>query len=192
LVYWIVFASFVLLCITIALLTYVKIRSSQRGKGIKDDISTFNIASDKTAGNINIILVICLIGGVISGMLGVGGGIVMTPLMLELGVLPKVASSSANFLLFFTSVASSLLYILSGQIIWDYALVYTVLCTIASVVGSIYVAEYIKMTRKTYVLIFTLFYLMLASLVILPINGIKRVYYDVNRGIDIFQFHPFC
>jgi uncharacterized membrane protein YfcA len=190
LVYWIIFASFILLCITLALLTYVKVRTEQRNKR-KDD-STFNITSDKAATMINGIFLICFLGGIISGMLGVGGGIIMTPLMLEIGVSPKVASSSANFLLVFTSLASSILFILSGQVIWDYALFYTIFCTIASIIGSIYVNEYIKKTRRTYVLIFALFYLMLASLIILPINGVKRLVFELENGIHILKFHSFC
>jgi uncharacterized membrane protein YfcA len=77
----------------------------------------FKITSQEGSQQINQIMIICFIGGIISGMLGVGGGIVMAPLMLELGVEPKVTTSTSNFLLIFTSSAGTFLYFLSVIII---------------------------------------------------------------------------
>jgi uncharacterized membrane protein YfcA len=84
--------------------------------------SGFKITSSETARKINKILFICFLGGVISGMLGVGGGIVMAPLMLELGLEPRVAASTSNFLLIFTSSAGVILFILSVITIFNYFL----------------------------------------------------------------------
>jgi uncharacterized membrane protein YfcA len=125
-------------------------------------------------------------------MLGVGGGIVMAPLMLELNVNPKVTASTSNFLLMFTSSAGSLLFILSGQLIYDYSIAYAFVCTTASIFGSVYISAYIKKTNKTSILIYVLFYLMVISLIILPINGIKHAFYDLADGFDIFKMNSFC
>jgi uncharacterized membrane protein YfcA len=191
-IFWFCFIAFAIFLIVYAKIIYGKIRAEEEQRVFIGNNEDFRIGSDKTAQNIDKILFICFLGGIMSGMLGVGGGIVMTPLMLELGVLPKIASSTANFLLVFTASAGSFLFIISKQLIWDYAIFYAILCSIASVIGSIYISQYIKRTNKTSVLIYTLFYLMILSLVILPINGIKHAYYDLQSGFNIFEFRSFC
>jgi uncharacterized membrane protein YfcA len=125
-------------------------------------------------------------------MLGVGGGIIIAPLMLELNINPKVATSTSNFLLMFSSSAATILFILSGQLIYDYAITYSILCSLSSMIGSIYITDYIKRTNKNSILIYVLFYLMTISLVILPINGIKHAFYDMANGVEIFVFKSFC
>jgi uncharacterized membrane protein YagU involved in acid resistance len=191
-IYWFCFCAFAIFLVVYAKTIYNKIRKEEEQRVFLGNSEEFRIGSDKTAKRIDIILLFCFLGGIMSGMLGVGGGIVMTPLMLELGVLPKIASSTANFLLVFTSSAGSFLFIISKQLIWDYAIFYAILCSAASVIGSIYISAYIKRTNRTSVLIYTLFYLMILSLIILPINGIKHAYYDIKSGFNLFEFRSFC
>ena len=58
-----------------------------------------------------------LVGGFVSGLLGVGGGIVQVPVMnLLMGVPLKVATGTSNFLVGITAVASTFIYYASGRI----------------------------------------------------------------------------
>lgn len=58
-----------------------------------------------------------LLGGTVSGLLGVGGGIIQVPVMnLLMGVPLKVATGTSNFLLGITAVASTLIYYANGRI----------------------------------------------------------------------------
>ncbi|HET7079884.1 MAG TPA: sulfite exporter TauE/SafE family protein [Chloroflexia bacterium] len=58
-----------------------------------------------------------LLGGTISGLLGVGGGIVQVPVMhLLMGVPLKVATGTSSFLIGITAAASALIYYASGRI----------------------------------------------------------------------------
>ena len=55
--------------------------------------------------------------GVISALLGVGGGIVKVPLMhLAMGVPLKVATATSNLMVGITAAASAVIYLLRGQI----------------------------------------------------------------------------
>lgn len=108
---------FGLLCIWVTKISYIsmcKEYESQR-QSITPE-SGFKITSNESKGKINKVMFVCFLGGIISGMLGLGGGIVTTPLMLELGMTPRSAASTSNFLLIFTSSAGSLLFILSVNI----------------------------------------------------------------------------
>jgi hypothetical protein len=60
----------------------------------------------------------CVFAGVLAGMLGVGGGMVMQPLMLELGLLPDVAAATAAFMMLFTASSTTLQFTLNGMLDW--------------------------------------------------------------------------
>lgn len=59
----------------------------------------------------------CALAGMMGGMLGIGGGIVMAPLMLELGVNPQTTSSTSNFILIINSSTGFILFVLSVNLI---------------------------------------------------------------------------
>ena len=62
--------------------------------------------------------------GVISGLFGIGGGALMTPLMLIVFRFPPhVAVGTSMMMIFFSSVASSAGHIVQGHVAWGYALI---------------------------------------------------------------------
>lgn len=52
------------------------------------------------------------ISGVMAGLLGIGGGLILGPLLLELGLHPMVSTATSNFLVLFTSSSTSIQFIL--------------------------------------------------------------------------------
>jgi len=46
----------------------------------------------------------------LSSMLGLGGGVIFNPLLLDFGVLPAVASATGMFLVLFASGTNTILY----------------------------------------------------------------------------------
>jgi hypothetical protein len=52
------------------------------------------------------------ISGILAGLLGIGGGIILGPLLLELGLHPVVSTATTNFLVLFTSSSTSIQFIL--------------------------------------------------------------------------------
>ena len=62
---------------------------------------------------------LCLGAGILAGSLGVGGGMVMQPLMLELGMLPEVASATAAFMMLFTASSTTAQFTLLGLVDWE-------------------------------------------------------------------------
>jgi len=62
-------------------------------------------------------LSISYVAGVVSGLLGVGGGIIKVPTMNLVSKVPiKVASATSNFMIGVTAAASASLYFLRGQV----------------------------------------------------------------------------
>ena len=52
------------------------------------------------------------ISGVMAGLLGIGGGLIIGPLLLELGLHPIVSTATSNFMVLFTSSSTSIQFII--------------------------------------------------------------------------------
>ncbi|MCS1351834.1 sulfite exporter TauE/SafE family protein [Mechercharimyces sp. CAU 1602] len=62
----------------------------------------------------------CFIVGVISGTFGVGGGILLVPMMLIIFRFPtQVATSTSMYVILFSSLLGSLINIYQGHILWE-------------------------------------------------------------------------
>lgn len=59
------------------------------------------------------------ISGVMAGLLGIGGGLILGPLLLELGLHPVVSTATSNFLVLFTSSSTSIQFILLVYYIYN-------------------------------------------------------------------------
>ena len=58
------------------------------------------------------------ISGLLAGLLGIGGGLILGPLLLELGLHPVVSTATSNFLVLFTSSSTSIQFILLVIIVY--------------------------------------------------------------------------
>ncbi|KAL0426485.1 UNVERIFIED_CONTAM: Sulfite exporter TauE/SafE family protein 4 [Sesamum latifolium] len=63
-------------------------------------------AIEWTAANLAFCALCGVVGGTVGGLLGSGGGFVLGPLLLEIGVIPQVASATATFVMMFSSSLS--------------------------------------------------------------------------------------
>jgi len=96
--------------------------------------------------------IVCALAGFFAGMFGVGGGIVKGPLMLAMGVHPKVSSASSATMIFFTSFTATTSFIVFGLLVPDYAFVCLFIGFTATYVGQI-VLYYLmnKYQRNSYI-----------------------------------------
>lgn len=113
---FIIFVSFLLM-----VRKYLKpLRPSE--KGIKRTIIAED-GSEYTYGFHPVLAwVICFIVGMTSGLFGIGGGSLMVPAMILLfGFPPHMAVATSMFMIFFSSIASSISHIYLGNVNWLYA-----------------------------------------------------------------------
>jgi uncharacterized membrane protein YfcA len=103
--YWIIVGSFMLLCIVVYIIQIrylISLDKTKREVGYefhKADIIWTKGVSLKLA-------LVCLMGGTASGTLGIGGGLIYNPLLIELGKHPIVASSTGMYLVLYSSMAT--------------------------------------------------------------------------------------
>jgi uncharacterized membrane protein YfcA len=58
------------------------------------------------------LLIFALMGGWVSGALGLGGGAIFNPLLLSMGVPPPVSSATGMYMIMFSTAGSSIIYML--------------------------------------------------------------------------------
>ena len=72
------------------------------------------------------------IAGFIAGTIGIGGGVVLGPILLDLGIHPIVGTVTTNFLVLITSSSTTFQFILFEMLNFQYGF----LCIIFSALGS--------------------------------------------------------
>ncbi len=140
--------------------------------------------------NLNIAKAIA--GGFIAGLVGVGGGIVVTPMLLEAGLKPKETASTSNFLLVFTALVGTTLFIFQGSLRTDYGIFYAIFCSGATVLGNQFIKDYIKRTKKSSLIVFLVLYILVVSVIVLPINGIAHLISDIKSHASILELKNNC
>jgi uncharacterized membrane protein YfcA len=98
---------------------------------------------------------ICIGAGLCAGMFGIGGGIVQVPLMLQMGVNPKVASASSATMILYTSFTALTSFYVYGLLIVDYALVGLVIGCCVTFAGQIGLSMIIKQLGRDSLIIFS-------------------------------------
>ena len=92
-------------------------------------------------------LLMSLVAGVVAGLVGVGGGIVLGPMMLELGVLPQVSSATTGTMVLLTSSSAAAVFLLCGLIRTDYALALGVVALSGGFLGKVGVVIIVRRYR---------------------------------------------
>ena len=141
--------------------------------------------SPKSTMNLSIF---SIIAGTMAGMLGIGGGMVINPLLLELGLKPTVVASTSGFTILFTSSLSLAQTVLHGdislyQVGWFGSL---------SLVGSYGISALINFLTRKYkresLVLFMIAFVVFLALLIIPIYGIYKI---TIMGADL-TFQGFC
>ncbi|KAB2002195.1 hypothetical protein ES319_D11G049300v1 [Gossypium barbadense] len=97
-----------------------------------------------------------IIAGMVGGLLGLGGGFILGPLFLELGIPPQVASATSTFSMAFSSSMSVVQYYLLNRFPIPYAAYFVLVATIAAFTGQHVVRKIIAVLGRASIIIFIL------------------------------------
>ncbi|KAG7400039.1 hypothetical protein PHYBOEH_007107 [Phytophthora boehmeriae] len=120
----------------------------------------------------------CAFGGIIAGMFGVGGGLITGPIMIELGVVPEVASSTMAWMILYSSAAATAKYSLFNMIAWDWA---ALLCAVTFVVTSaaqIVILSFVRRTGRQSIVILCICVSMIIGTVLMTYQAAKTTIED--------------
>jgi uncharacterized membrane protein YfcA len=91
--------------------------------------------------NLKWVLFSSFFGGLVTGMVGLGGGTVDTTTMILIGVPMHMAAGSSTLAMFFTNAIGVTTHILLGNIIWDFAIPTGITVLIAGFLGARYASK---------------------------------------------------
>ena len=163
--FWFIFIIYIIIA---SYFIYVAIQKVQ----IKSEKKKKLIPGFKTEVSENLnkypirISLIGVFAGIVSCSCGIGGGTITNPVFIGIGMDPKESSSTSNFLIIVSCLASSFIFILAGQLKIGYGLILGGLCLTASFIGNYYILNYINKTGKTSVLLVIMEYFLLFSWVV--------------------------
>jgi len=125
--------------------------------------------------------------GLLAGCLGIGGGLVLSPLLLELGFYPPVASSISGMAVLVTSTSSLLVYGLAKKVYWEFVFLLMPLTFLSTLTGKILIDRYAERTNKQSVIIWSVSIFSMVCLIMLTSRGIIEL---VNS--PSFEFSSPC
>lgn len=133
---------------------------------------------------------ICAISGLMAGLFGVGGGIIKGPLMLEMGIMPSVASASAAAMILFTSAAASASFVVFGLLHPHYGAIFFVLGFVCTGVGQYGIGYLAKKHGRQSPIVFSIGGVICLSAVFVLINTVHA-----NWGVslqEVLRAHGVC
>ncbi|KAJ7538545.1 hypothetical protein O6H91_11G053800 [Diphasiastrum complanatum] len=135
--------------------------------------------------------VIALVTGILGGMLGIGGGMIINPILLEIGMLPQVAAATSALLVFFSSSLSVVQFWLMGRIPIEYATIFATLCFAFSGLGLLILQRAITKYGRASLIVFCLSFVMGLSAILMAFFGSLDVWGQYSRG-EYMGFHAPC
>jgi hypothetical protein len=114
---------------------------------------------------------------------------ILGPLMLVMGLHPRVSTATTATMIVLTSSSVAVLFITSGLVPWRYALCFLCASFVGAYVGKTYIDGYVKRTGKASILIF-----LLATIIALATIGTSYIVFTrlAEANWCFAGFNQFC
>ncbi|KAG2387586.1 hypothetical protein C9374_001180 [Naegleria lovaniensis] len=188
--YWlIVAASFPLLLLMSGIagiiLRYMHHKKEQHGYNYLDGDVRW------TTRNVTLIPLVFFTAGLAASLLGIGGGLVVGPLLLEMGVNPLVSVATSSFTVLLTGSSTAIQFLIMGVISWDYFCWYFVCGILSGIAGQIVVALLMKRFNRPSLIVFIIAIFIAISSILTGAMGIKSLVDNLMQG-GYFGFNNIC
>ncbi|CAH8331898.1 unnamed protein product [Eruca vesicaria subsp. sativa] len=126
--------------------------------------------------------VMALLAGLLGGVFGIGGGMLISPLLLQVGIAPEVTAATCSFMVLFSSTMSAIQYLLLGMEDTGTASLFAIVCFVASLVGLMVVQKVITQYGRASIIVFSVGIVMALSIVLMTSYGALDVWNDFVSG----------
>lgn len=144
-----------------------------------------------TATNLVFCALCGILGGTVGGLLGSGGGFILGPLLLEIGVIPQVASATATFVMMFSSSLSVVEFYLLKRFPIPYALYLMTASILAGFWGQCFIRKLIGILKRASIIVFILSGVIFASALTMGVIGIEKSIGMIHNH-EFMGFLDFC
>ncbi|KAL5053587.1 hypothetical protein RYX36_034269 [Vicia faba] len=132
-----------------------------------------------------------IVGGMVGGLLGFGGGFILGPLLLEIGVIPQVASATATFVMMFSSSLSVFEFYILKRFPIPYALYLVTVSVLAGFWGQFFVRKLVVFLGRASLIVFILSAVIFASSLTMGIVGTEKSIQMIQNN-EFMGFLGFC
>ncbi|KAL3536179.1 hypothetical protein ACH5RR_004640 [Cinchona calisaya] len=144
-----------------------------------------------TATNLAFCALCGILGGTVGGLLGSGGGFILGPLLLEIGVIPQVASATATFVMMFSSSLSVVEFYLLKRFPIPYALYLMSVSVLAGFWGQFFIRRLVAILKRASIIVFILSGVIFASAITMGVVGIEKSMKMIHNH-EFMGFLDFC
>ncbi|XP_060189193.1 sulfite exporter TauE/SafE family protein 2-like [Lycium barbarum] len=123
-----------------------------------------------------------LLAGILGGVFGIGGGMLISPLLIQVGITPEITAATCSFMVFFSSTMSAVQYLFLGMEHVNTALIFALVCLIASLIGLVVVQRAIEHHGRASLIVFSVGIVMALSTVLITSFGAVDVWRDYTSG----------
>eukprot|EP00945_MAST-04E_sp_MAST-4E-sp1_P002011 g2011.t1 len=131
------------------------------------------------------------ISGLLSSLLGIGGGMVIGPLLLEINLHPVVSNATTALMTLFTASAATLQYFVADTSTWDYFLWYVCITFCSGLIGRKVLQDYLKRTGKQAVVILLLAIVITIAAIMMTVITVMKISSNISAGVP-FAFVDLC
>jgi uncharacterized membrane protein YfcA len=126
----------------------------------------------------------CLLAGVVAGLFGIGGAIIASPLMLEMGVVPEVAAATSALMVLYSSAAAMLKYVMFGMVAWDWAALLFVLALVVTSVSQVVILGYVRRSGRQSIIVLCVGASILLGAALMAVRAVRSAIDDAGEPFN--------
>jgi len=130
-----------------------------------------------------------VVAGFLGGFLGIGGGIIMGPLLLELGMTAEANQATTAMFVFLSSSLATIQFIVLDKTMPQFVAWFTTWVVVSTFIGQTGIDFLLRKYKRSSVIVLSIAGIVAASMVMMGFIGSYEVYADIQRGADM-GLHP--
>merc|ERR1719387_3144249 len=137
--------------------------------------------------------VMSLVAGFLGGFLGIGGGIIMGPMLIELGMTNEANQATTAMFVFLSSSLATIQFIVLGKTMPQFVFWFTTWVVLSTFVGQTLIDYILRKYQRSSLIVLSVAGIIAGSLVMMSVIGISEVYNDIQRGAVMgLKPHQLC
>jgi len=183
--YWMQLVGMVVICATFTLAGASTIRA--KGAVVEEGLLEW------TPRTLWLYPVMSVVAGFLGGFLGIGGGIIMGPMLIELGMVPEANQATTAAFVFLSSSLATIQFIVLGKTMPQYVAWFTTWVILATFVGQTALDYLLKKYQRASLIVLSIAGITAASLIMMSLIGASDILHDLYRGAYMgFSAHSLC
>lgn len=131
--------------------------------------------------------------GLLGGLLGLGGGIIIGPVLVEVGLHSEAVQATTASFVFLSSSIATIQFAILGMHVWHYVIWYGFVAIVATFLGQDLCDRYVKKRGRYSVITLSIAGVLLFSIICLTFVSFNQVSRDIEQGNKMwFSLERLC